>query len=282
VSLPPWWSALTHATPRVASLYVPLAMVASVVLVASVSRSTARLTVALLAASGGLVVATFLNLGSMGDTGEGGRLAYTPIAWLALALGVSGAAPGSGVEARGRREAARPLGIALLLFACVAGAWVLERELAFASRAEDAMRALAKALPAWAGRHPGLTLLVIPEHDGPVITGRNAQAGLVMPPLQREPLLHRVLPTVPREIDVRYGQLAGGLASRLEALRPARVDAQMLARLLAPDTARWPDRYACWSSTMRRIVDLPAPDPAVRTRWVDALEHAGEQCPTSR
>jgi len=100
-----------------------------------------------------------------------------------------------------------------------------------------------------------------------------------MPPLQREPLLHRVLPTVPREVDARHGQLEAGLASRLETLRPARVDAQTLARIFAPDTARWPDRYACWSTTERRVIDLPAPDPHDRARWVGELERAAEQCP---
>lgn len=279
-SLPSWWSALTHSTPLAANIYVPLAAVASLVLLAGAgSHSSTRLTVALVAASAGLVVATFLNLGSMGDTGEGGRLAYTPIAWLALALGVAGAAPRGLVEARGWRDAARLLGMGLLLLACVSGSWVLEGELAGASRAEQGMRALAQSLPAWVRSHPGLTLLVIPEHDGPVITGRNAQAGLVMPPLQREPLLHRVLPTVPREVDARHGQLEAGLASRLETLRPARVDAQTLARIFAPDTARWPDRYACWSTTERRVIDLPAPDPHDRARWVGELERAAEQCP---
>jgi hypothetical protein len=278
-SLPAWWSALTHSTPHVANVYVLAALASVALLVAGTSRSRARLTAALLAASAGFVLATFLNLGSMGDTGEGGRLAYTPIAWLALALGVAGAAPGSIVEQRVRCEAARLLGISLLLLASAMGTWVLEGELAGASGAERGMRALARSLPAWARNNPGLTLLVIPEHDGPVITGRNAQAGLVMPPLSPEPLLHRVLPTVPREVEARYGQLAAGLASRLEALRPDRVDAQMLARIFAPDTARWPDRYACWSPGERRIVELSTPDPAHRARWVDELEQAAEQCP---
>ncbi|HSU44413.1 MAG TPA: hypothetical protein VLN42_09380 [Casimicrobiaceae bacterium] len=279
-SLPSWWSALTHSTRQAANLYAALAALASLALLAGAgSRSSTRLTAALLAACAGLVVATFLNLGSMGDTGEGGRLAYTPIAWLALALGVAGAAPRGLVQARGWRDAARLLGMGLLLLACVSGSWVLEGELAGASGAERGMRALAQSLPAWARSHPGLTLLVIPEHDGPVITGRNAQAGLVMPPLQREPLLHRVLPTVPREVEARHGQLEAGLASRLETLRPARVDAQTLARIFAPDTARWPDRYACWSTSARRIMDLSSPDPRDRARWVDQLEQAAEQCP---
>jgi hypothetical protein len=273
-SLPPWWTALTRTTPRIGIAYVLLALASSALLIAAASRSSARLVAALSCASAGLAVATFLNLGSMGDTGEGGRLAYSPIAWLALALGVAGAAPRIATQRRARQDRGRSVGIVLLALACVSGAWVLEGELARARRAEDDMRALARSLPAWTHTHRGLTLLVIPEHDGAVVTGRNAQAGIVMPPVQSQPTLHRVLPTVPREMATRHDQLSRGLATRLDALRPVRADAQTLAQLLAPDVPRWPDHYACWSPRGRRIVELSAPDPTDRAQWVNALEQA--------
>jgi hypothetical protein len=82
------------------------------------------------------------------------------------------------------------------------------------------------------------------------------------------------LPTVPREMATRHDQLSRGLATRLDALRPVRADAQMLAQLLAPDVPRWPDHYACWSPRDRRIVELSAPDPTDRAQWVNALEQA--------
>ena len=114
VSVPAWWAALTRATPRVANVYVLLALASAALLIATASRSSARLGLALAGASAGLVAATLLNLGSMGHTGEGGRLTYSPIAWLALALGVAGAGPGITADRRARRDWRRPAGLALL------------------------------------------------------------------------------------------------------------------------------------------------------------------------
>jgi hypothetical protein len=140
------------------------------------------------------------------------------------------------------------------------------------------MRALAQAAGDWADTHRGLTLLLVDAEIGPVVSARNALGGLVVPPVQREPLLHRVLPTLPAEIELRHDQLAAGLATRLDRMRPSRVDVDTLRQLAEPDAARWPDHYACWSGTRRRIVDLPAPDPAARARWVTALREASERC----
>jgi hypothetical protein len=172
--------------------------------------------------------------------------------------------------------------VALVASASIVGAWVLERELEHARNAERDMRALVRALPDWARSHPGLTLLLVDEQDGPVVTARNAQGGIVMPPVQRRPLLHRVLPTLPSEIALRHDQMSAGLATRLDAVRPARVDAETLAQLLAPDATRWPDTYACWSSRDGRILAFTAPDPADRARWVTGLGQASSQCRTSR
>ena len=130
----------------------------------------------------------------------------------------------------------------------------------------------------WATLHPGLTLLVIDGARGAVVTGRNAQGALVLPPIQQEPLLHRMLPTLPAEIESRYDQLQQGLATRLDALRPSFVDAGVLQRLAAHDTARWPEHYGCWSASERRIVELPAPDPAQRRAWADAVRETAARC----
>jgi hypothetical protein len=248
---------------------------------ASTSGPRARLALALFGASAGLTVATLLNLGDMSGTGEGGRLTYSPVAWLALALGVGGAAPRAMSEHE-RGNGLRRAAVALVASASIVGAWVLERELEHARNAERDMRALVRALPDWARSHPGLTLLLVDEQDGPVVTARNAQGGIVMPPVQRRPLLHRVLPTLPSEIALRHDQMSAGLATRLDAVRPARVDAETLAQLLAPDATRWPDTYACWSSRDGRILAFTAPDPADRARWVTGLGQASSQCRTSR
>jgi len=276
-SLVPWWHGLSRSTPAAATAYVvALAVAAAAVLLAT--RGAQRLlAAALFTASIGLCAATLLNLGGMNPSGEGGRLAYTPFAWLALALGVASAAPVAGAD-RPAASAPRRAGIAGLVAATIIGALVLDRELRDARAAQDELRALVQAVREWAVLQPGLTLLVVHGERGPIVTTRNAHGGLVLPPLQPEPLLHRMLPTLLTEIDLRYDQLQRGLATRLDALRPSVVDAAMMQRLTERDTARWPDHYGCWSARERRIVELPAPDPAQHSTWTSAVRESAARC----
>jgi len=137
---------------------------------------------------------------------------------------------------------------------------------------------LVNAIRDWADDHPGLTLLIVDGERGPVVTGRNAQGGLVLPPIQQQPLLHRVLPTLPAEIELRYDQLDSGLATRLDARRPSFVDSAVLKDLAAPDAARWPDFYACWSTREARIVELPKPDVTHRNEWAPNLRQSLSRC----
>jgi hypothetical protein len=273
-SIAPWWQALSQQTPGVASGYVALLAAATATLLLATRGAQRSLAAALFAASAGLCAATLLNLGGLNPSGEGGRLVYSPFAWLALALGV-----GSAATVTGRRgPPARIFGIALLAAATITGAWVLERELRLARDAQRDVQALALAAREWALTHPGLTLLVIDAQRGPVVTGRNAQGGLVLPPVQPEPLLHRIVPTLPAEIELRYDQLDAGLATRLAELRPSHVDAGVLKQLAERAGARWPDHYGCWSSRERRIVAFPAPVPARRLPWASAVRAAIAPC----
>jgi hypothetical protein len=84
-----------------------------------------RVVVALLCAFAGVVIATLLGVDTMAATGEGGRLGYTPVAWLAFALGVAGGRPAAGDIAARHRPTYADLGLALLVCATVVGAAVL-------------------------------------------------------------------------------------------------------------------------------------------------------------
>jgi hypothetical protein len=276
-SIVPWWRALTRDARHAADAEVALAVIAALLLAASVAGARARLALALLGASAGLVAATLLDLGSLADTGKSGRLAYSPVAWLALALGVAGARAYRAGDAHEPRRSRRRAGVALAALSALAGTWVLEAVLARAYAAERAMETVAAAIAQWTSEHPGLTLLVIPEQFGAVVAGRNAQGGLVMPPVQAQPLLDRVLPTLPREIPERYSQLAAGLATRLQALHPTRVDAPTLAQLFVPAAPRWPEHYAC-ASASGRLVAVTPPDARERDAWIDDLLRAASRC----
>lgn len=279
-SIVPWWRALTRHDAAIPAACAALSAAALACLGLGARGAARRVGAALLIASMGLAAATLLNLGGMSGAGEGGRLTYTPIAWLALALGVAGARPlhGTDASAHDPPPAYRRAGLALLACASIAGAIVLDAELRVAQFAERDMRALVQALPPWSATHPGLTLLIVPEREGAVVAARNAQGALALPPVQPEPLLHRVLPTLPEEIALRHDQLSSGLATRLAELRPSQVDAAVLTQLLERATPRWPDHYACWSPNARQLTEFSAPEPADRARWIGALRQASARC----
>lgn len=277
-SIAPWWRGLTQSTPAAALAHAGLSIGACLLIAAGARSAQLRLAFALLCASAGVVVATLLGTDGMAATGEGSRLAYTPVAWFALAIGVGAAQPAGGATVERRRTVYRRAAIALLLCATIAGAWVLQGELRTARSAQNSVRDMVRASREWSATHAGLTLLLVEETYGPVVATRNAQAWLVMPPVQPEPLLHRVLPTISKEFESRYDQLSGGLATRLEAIRPSRLDSRELTGLLARDAPRWPEHYACWAARTRRIVELPPPDPGDRARWAQALREGLGRC----
>jgi hypothetical protein len=273
-----WWKGLTRNTPGSATACLAIFACSAVLMAAGSRAAQRRLAAALLCAFAGLVVATLLSTGPMAETGEGGRLGYTPIAWLALAIGVAGARPMADARANDGPGRYRCAALGLLACATVTGTWVLQGELRTARSAQNLVRGVVHALPEWAALHPGLTLLLLDENDGPIVTTRNAQGWLALPPVQSMPLLHRVLPTLRKELDPRYDQLSAGLANRLDRIRPSRLDAVELAHLFERDAVRWPEHYACWSVRAGRIVEISAPDPGDRAQWTEALLGALARC----
>jgi hypothetical protein len=274
-SVAPWGTALMAGSPTAAAAYLcALGAVLAISLVAVTdSRERAWTALALLLASGGMAFATVLNLGGLPASGEGGRLTYGPLAWLALAIGVSCARARVGI---GTTSAARirVVSLASIVVVCSVSAWILTTIMGLARGAQDNMRVLTRGLPGWAAMHDGLTLLIVPERIGPIAFARNGQGGLVMPPFQSRPLMHRVLPTLPAEIPTRYGQLNGGLATRLAEEPPARISADTLPRLLQPAMARWPDHYACWSQQRLQMLEMTVPRPVSEHVWSDDLLEA--------
>ncbi len=277
-SLDAWWHGLARATPGMAPAYLVACVLAFLAAATSAKGDARRLALALTLASAGLAAATLLNLGGLVPTGEGGRLAYGPVAWLALALGVGLARPAGRAEVDGDGRRARGAGMLLLAVATATGMVVLEGELGRAYAAQRDVHALAEAARAWPETHSGLTLLVIPERRDGVVTTRNGQGGLVLPPVQRQTLLHRVLPTLPEEIDLRHAQLANGLATRLDKVRPKSFDEEEIRLISVPDVPRWPEHYGCWDSASQSIVELNAPEPEQGAHWAAEIRKAIARC----
>lgn len=276
LSLPPWWHAMTLATPVFAAAYWPIAIIGGVGGFVAARSTQARLALSLLAASGGLALATLLNLGGMSSAGEGGRLSYSPMAWLALALGLLMSTwPG----ASALRKRANTIAIWAIAAAALVGTDVLEHEMRRVGSAQFSFRALTLAIPGWAQTHTGLTMLLIPENDGVVVLGRNAQGGIVLPPIQTEPYLHRVVPTLKSEVELRQDQFCNGLAKRLELIRPRDADKATMDAIFLPAETVWPAHVACWRAREQRIVALTPPpmDSSCRT-WLDSIRGDIAKC----
>ena len=145
--------------------------------------------------------------------------------------------------------------------------------------AQASMRNIALAVAPWADNHPGLTMLMVPDHDGAIVMGRNAQGGLVLEPIQKQPYLHLVLPTLTSEIQLRQEQFSRGLARRLEIVRPRLVDAGTLAAILEPAEAGWPKHVACWSKSQQKIIPLSTPTmDASAEAWLASIRIDIENC----
>lgn len=279
MSLGPWWTALGSATPTLSKLYVACCATAILLAVCVRPAPQWKMALALAAASGGLALATLLNLGMMSSNGEGGRLTYGPVAWLALAVGVIMSRP-QVLPLRELRSHPFAMAVSLALVGAVAtGSVVLAAQLRAVWAIQASMRALAQSVPQWAESHPGLTMLLVPDHAGHIVMSRNAQASLVLEPIQQQPYLHRVLPTLRSEVLVRQQQLGNGLAQQLETIRPRLADAGSLTAILAPAPAGWPKHIACWSKSQQKIVALkPPPTDVATAAWATTVGAAADNC----
>ena len=112
-SLLPWWRGLSRSAPAAGTAYVVALAIAMATVLLATRGGQRLLAAALFMASVGLCAATLMNLGGMNPSGEGGRLAYSPFAWLALALGVASAKPLVGAD-RPATSASRRAGVAAL------------------------------------------------------------------------------------------------------------------------------------------------------------------------
>lgn len=222
---------------------------------------TLRLGVALGLASGGLLLATLINLGGFSSSGEGGRLLYGSLAWASLTIGAL-AQP-----LMPRNKPVFTLAIACWGIVFSSSILLLQNQIGQFTSAQQNNLRLSQAVPAWAERNPGLTVLIVPDTMAGVVTLRNAQGALVMPPIQPEPYLHRVLPTLTTEVQNRPGQFQLGLAWQLTEQPPQNLDTPTLARLFQPGPSGLPDSIACWNGQTGVIILLV---DQLGDEWFDA------------
>jgi hypothetical protein len=263
-SIPAWWLAMTSTVPQLAAVYLYLFAFFLAALVYVAHSRSRRVALALLAAALGYALATLLNLKGMAASGEGGRLSYGPMCWLTLAIGVA-------LCREDRRLAANVAAISLATAIIAVGALVLSSLVQQALTAQNNVRHLRDALANWTTTRQGSAIVFVPEMTGFVVSTRNAQGGLVFPPIQRTGIVHRVLPTLPSEVAARYDGYRLGLQTRLNEEAPTRYDPALLTTLQQPAATQWPDHHLCWSTAKQRLVELNAPRVDTRAHWIEDL-----------
>jgi putative flippase GtrA len=265
-SLPAWWQGLFGKLATAALLWLlALACIALAGLCRARGRTLA-LGLALLAAGAGLALATLINLGGLAASGEGGRLSYGPFAWFAIAAGLSLA------------QLSRPrIWLPVLLALVAAAALLTQSQLGQFRQLQDGHRQLTAALAALSNQSEEVWIVIVPDRVRFMVALRNAQGGLVMPPVQNAPGLHRVIPGLPGEAALRAEQFQNGLITRLIDSPPDWLDDQQLAKLLEPAAPTWPDRLACWDPDQQQLREMTTPAPESGA-WLHGMQAAAADC----
>jgi putative flippase GtrA len=249
-SLLPWWQGLSQGATVVAGIGLAMFFGSWIAALAFARDRPLRLSLAFAIAAIGTTAVTLANLGALSDQGEGGRLFHTVMAWGALSAG------SALLSARFANGLVSRICAASLCLAILASGLALAAQWSKVHREREHLAATVDQLNAWAERHSGQTLLIVPDHVGHVVLGRNAQGGLVLPPIQSAPLLHRVVPTLPTEITERGKQFCNGLGTQLDRMGAKSPDGERLRQLLQPAPASAPAWVACWNRSRRDIVVL--------------------------
>lgn len=288
-SLLEWWSALFSDHLLVSLGYlIGLLLIVLIGLFNKTDRNL-RLGVALGLASGGLILATLINLGGLSNSGEGGRLLYGSLAWASLAIGAL-AQPLMPQKKSPENKSPNNKSVFTLAIACWAivlssSILLLQNQIGQFRNAQQNNFRLSQAIPDWAEHHPGLTVLIVPDRLASVVALRNAQGALAMPPIQPEPYLHRVLPTLTTEVQNRPGQFQQGLAWQLTEQPPQNLNTPTLARLFQPGPSRLPDRIACWNGQTGTIVllaDRLSDEWYTAPAWTQLETQIQRACPSLR
>ena len=147
------------------------------------------------------------------------------------------------------------------------------------------MRALLTALAQTADSMPAdsYAFVIVPDHLGAIPFARNAQGGLMLPPVQPRPLSGRLVVQLAHDLPSWPELLEKNLIGRLKTEPLASVTGDRQAPPGSQhESARpraVPDHYFCWSPRTHGLVALPlafAPDFRDWNEvWAGALDAAG-------
>ncbi|MEO8674399.1 MAG: hypothetical protein ABI569_02405 [Casimicrobiaceae bacterium] len=202
--------------------------------------------------------------------GEGGRvlLAIGAIALVAAALPLA--------------SADRPRGLAWIAAIVLLGSqWMLAQSaVARWVQAGDDTRALSGALARVAAETTpeGYAFVVLPDHVGAIPFGRNAQGGLMLPPVQATSIAPKLIVQTGDELARWPDLFSRDIIGRLRREPVASVAANPLTPKVPPPHAL-PDRWFCWSPRTHALVPVALGlEPGLANwdvAWRKALAAAG-------
>lgn len=261
--------ALPETAPRTIFAVSCMVLLVCAIAAGAAERNQARTLIAIAMA----VLAAFALLFAhwqWAATGEGGRVleALGAIAFLAAAIPLAAVRP---PRALAWIAAVALLGSEFVLAEDAVARWV---------QAGEDSRTLASALARVAAETPatGYAFVVIPDHVGAIPFGRNAEGGLMLPPVQAESLAPKLVVQTGDELARWPDFFERDIIGRLRREPLASVAANPLTPKVPPPHVL-PDRWFCWSPRLRALVPLALPLASDLSNWTnawrDALSAAG-------
>jgi hypothetical protein len=210
------------------------------------------------------------HLSVLAPNGEEGRLFYTTAALLALLVALAWVAPSGSAATGGPRAAVAATIVALLISEAV----LLRAAVAPWTNAGRQANALVQALPGTARAIPdgGYGFVVVPDHLGNVPFARNAQGGLLSPPVQPAPLSSHLIVQTPQELPGWPAHIARGLVDALRRYPLEHAWSAVAAGRATPGIA--PSHYFCWAADRRAIVPIRVPPELAARDWLAAWREA--------
>jgi hypothetical protein len=243
-----WWPQVLPEPALRRALVVMFGVLALLAIVAAArERALSRALIALAITAIGGSFMLLLQL-TWPPNGEGGRALYQVSAFAAAGI----ALPLASKLPRLRALACIAAGVALVVELPLAHTAIVRR--VDAGRALDALRGVLSRIAA-SVPPGGYAFVVVPDHVGAIPFGRNAQAGLLLPPLQAESLAPRLIVQTAIELDRWPDLFTRDIIGRLRREPLLDVVANPLTTKMPPPHAL-PDRYYCFSPATRMLIPL--------------------------
>ena len=257
----PWWP-LVMPEGSLLRIYSICALFVGIAAVSAglTDRREGRVLLAIVAAFFASCALLFSQWG-WSDNGEGGRVLYALAAIAALAVALPLRSPDRGL---------RRVGFLIVLIFLGCGLMLTRGAAERRAQAGAEMNALTAALAATADATPpsSYAFVVVPDRIGAIPFGRNAQGGMVLPPVQRRSLSSNLVVQLAADLPGWPKMLAANIITRLKTEPLQNVtDNPQVPESAVPAVSAAPDRFYCWNWKSHALVSMPLVFAAGYSDW---------------